>query len=101
MVLARSSAAIEGEMHQGGLKTHLQRQSPDDLFRDLWTCLADHHAILARIARRKGHSGPSIADCQRIARRQIEMLKHHGIVTVVRQVSRDTTHDPDRLDLRE
>jgi len=74
-------------MHQGGLKTHLQHQSPDDLFPDLWTCLADHRAILAKISRREGRSGPSIADCQKIARRQIEMLKHHGIVTVVRQVS--------------
>ena len=71
-------------------------ESPDDLFRDLWTCLADHRAVLAKINRRKGHSGPSIADCQRIARQQIEMLKHHGIVTVVRQVSAKADDDATR-----
>jgi hypothetical protein len=78
MVPERSSAAVDDKF---------RHRSPDDLFHDLWTCLADHRAILAKINRRKGHSGPSIADCQTIARRQIEMLKHHGIVTVVRQVS--------------
>jgi hypothetical protein len=54
---------------------------PEDLVHDLAMSLWRSRGALRDLARRKAWE-PSIDDCRRIAERQVEQLKRHGVFTV-------------------
>ena len=59
---------------------------PEDLVHDLTMSLWRDRAALHDLARRKAWE-PSIDDCRRLAERQVEQLKSHGVLEVTRQVA--------------
>jgi hypothetical protein len=59
----------------------------EDLIHDLTMSLWRSRGALRDLARRKAWE-PSIDDCRRIAERQIEQLKCHGVLHVTRGVAR-------------
>ena len=59
---------------------------PEDLVHDLAMSLWRSHGALRDLARRKAWE-PSIDDCRRIAERQVEQLKRHGIFQVARMIA--------------
>jgi hypothetical protein len=59
---------------------------PEDLVHDLAMCLWRSRGALRDLARRKAWE-PSIEDCRRIAERQVEQLKRHGILQVARTIA--------------
>jgi hypothetical protein len=60
--------------------------SPDDLVHDLAMSLWRSREALRDLARRKAWE-PSIDDCRRIAERQVEQLKRHGVFQVGRTIA--------------
>ena len=58
---------------------------PEDLGHDLTMSLWRERAALRDIAHRKAWE-PSIGDCRRLAERQIEQLKSHGVFEITRRV---------------
>ena len=59
---------------------------PEDLLHDLTMSLWRERAALRDLARRKAWE-PSIDDCRRLAERQVEQLKSHGVLEVTRRVA--------------
>ena len=59
---------------------------PEDLVHDLAMSLWRSHGALRDLARRKAWE-PSIDDCRRIAERQVEQLKRHGVFQVSRTIA--------------
>jgi hypothetical protein len=58
----------------------------EDLIHDLTMSLWRSRGALRELARRKAWE-PSIDDCRRIAERQVEQLKRHGVLRVERTVA--------------
>ena len=59
---------------------------PEDLVHDLAMSLWRSRGALRDLARRKAWE-PSIDDCRRIAERQVEQLKRHGVFEVARTIA--------------
>jgi hypothetical protein len=59
---------------------------PETLIEDLTMSLWRERGTLRDLARRKTWE-PSIDDCRRLAERQVEQLKSHGVLEVTRRVA--------------
>ena len=59
----------------------------EDLIHDLTMSLWRSRGALRDLARRKSWE-PSIDDCRRIAERQVEQMRRHGVLYVTRGVAR-------------
>jgi hypothetical protein len=64
----------------------LTETPPEDLIHDLAMSLWRDRGMLRDMARRKAWE-PSIEDCQRLAERQVELLRRHGVLWLVREVA--------------
>jgi hypothetical protein len=59
---------------------------PESLIEDLTMSLWRERGTLRDLAHRKTWE-PSIDDCRRLAERQVEQLKNHGVLEVTRRVA--------------
>jgi hypothetical protein len=64
----------------------LTETRPEELIHDLAMSLWRDRAMLRDLARPKAWE-PSIEDCQRLAERQVELLRRHGVLRAVREVA--------------